>query len=78
MLMKSAIQDFKNDREFKNLSKNTINSYVLNLNELQKYCAEKEILNVEDISQNTIKSYLVHCKKIEITIQLQLIQRIKI
>lgn len=63
MLLKFAIQDFLDDREFQNLSPTTIHSYKEILGQFLKYCNENEIVNVEDISQNTIKKYLLQCKK---------------
>ncbi|WHY79019.1 tyrosine-type recombinase/integrase [Neobacillus sp. WH10] len=63
MLLKFAIQDFKDDREFKNLSEQTIKTYMIQLNEFQAYCSEKEILNVEDITANTMKLYFLYCMK---------------
>lgn len=63
MLLKFAIQDFKDDREFQNLSIQTIKTYQIILREFQNYCAEKEVLNVEDVTTNTVKSYLLYCKK---------------
>ncbi|MCV9888775.1 tyrosine-type recombinase/integrase [Metabacillus halosaccharovorans] len=63
MLMKFAIQDFKDDREFQNLSKQTIKTYQIILGEFQKFCAEKEVLNVEDVTSNIVKSYLLYCRK---------------
>lgn len=63
MLLKFAIQDFKDDREFQNLSKQTIKTYQIILGEFQKFCAEKEVLNVEDVTLDLIKSYLLYCRK---------------
>jgi integrase/recombinase XerD len=63
MLLKFAIQDFKDDREFQNLSNQTIKTYQIILGEFQKYCAENEVLNVEDVTHNTVKSYLLYCMK---------------
>jgi integrase/recombinase XerD len=63
MLLKFAIQDFKEDREFQNLSNQTIKTYQIMLGEFQRYCAEKNVLNVEDITNNTVKSYLLYCMK---------------
>ncbi|WP_191565983.1 tyrosine-type recombinase/integrase [Metabacillus idriensis] len=63
MLLKFAIQDFKDDREFQNLSKQTIKTYQIILGEFQNYCAEKEVINVEDVTTNTVKSYLLYCMK---------------
>lgn len=63
MLLKFAIQDFKDDREFKNLSEQTIKTYMFHLKEFQSFCVEKEILNVEDITTSTMKSYFIFCMK---------------
>lgn len=63
MLLKFAIQDFKEDREYQNLSKQTIKTYQIILGEFQKYCVEKEVLNVEDVTNTTVKSYLLYCIK---------------
>ena len=63
MLLKFAIQDFKEDREFKNLSEQTLKTYMIQLNEFQAFCTEREIINVEDVTVNTMKSYLLYCMK---------------
>ncbi|TKG98413.1 hypothetical protein FC682_26460 [Peribacillus simplex] len=63
MLLKFAIQDFKDDREFQNLSKQTIKTYQIILGVFQNFCAEKEVLNVEDVTSNIVKSYLLYCRK---------------
>ncbi|TYR79468.1 hypothetical protein FZC66_15335 [Priestia megaterium] len=63
MLLKFAIQDFKDDREFKNLSEQTIRNYMIQLNEFQEFCTSKDILNVEDVTVNTVKSYFLYCMK---------------
>lgn len=63
MLLKFAIQDFKEDREFKNLSEQTIKTYMFQLNEFQAFCSDKEILNVEDVTVNAMKAYLLFCMK---------------
>lgn len=63
MLLKFAVQDFKFDREYKNLSSKTIASYLLTLKEFQSFCAEHDVVNVEDVTQSLIKSYLLYCQK---------------
>lgn len=63
MLLKFAIQDFIDDREFKNLSETTINDYKMQLGQFLKFCNENEILNVEDITKNTVKKFLLHYRK---------------
>ncbi|GED25195.1 tyrosine recombinase XerC [Brevibacillus agri] len=63
MLLKFAIKDFKDDREFKNLSPKTIESYMSALNEFQDYCGKQEIVDVSDVTPNTVKNYLMYCQK---------------
>ncbi|MFB7303560.1 tyrosine-type recombinase/integrase [Heyndrickxia sporothermodurans] len=64
MLIKFAIQDFLDDREFKNLSSTTIQTYKDILGQFQQYCSENEILNVQDITTNICKKYLLHCQRL--------------
>ncbi|MFY0546343.1 tyrosine-type recombinase/integrase [Brevibacillus sp. H7] len=63
MLLKFAIKDFKDDREYKNLSPKTIESYVSALNEFQAFCANQETVDVNDVTPSTVKSYLLYCQK---------------
>lgn len=63
LLLKFAIQDFKDDREYRNLSPKTVEAYLLTLNEFQDFVASQEIINVHDVRQSTIKAYLLHCQK---------------
>jgi hypothetical protein len=44
LLLKFAIQEFKDDREYKNLSPKTIGSYLMTLREFQTYCTEHEMV----------------------------------
>nr|WP_315971400.1 phage integrase N-terminal SAM-like domain-containing protein [Paenibacillus sp. N3.4] len=62
-MLKFAIQEFKEDREYKNLSPRTIESYLMTLKEFQTYCVKQEIISVEDVTQAVIKSYLLYCHK---------------
>jgi len=62
MLVKFAIKDFIDDREFKNISNATILRYKNALNEIQNYFAENEVINVNEVTPNLIKKYLSHCK----------------
>lgn len=63
LLLKFAIQDFLDDREFKNLSTTTIDSYKEILGQFLKFCNENEIVNVQDVTQNTVKTYLLKYQK---------------
>ncbi|UMZ73103.1 tyrosine-type recombinase/integrase [Natranaerofaba carboxydovora] len=63
MLLKFAIQDFIEDREFKNLTKKTITGYNATLQEFQSFVSEQDIVDATDITTSHIKSYLLYCKK---------------
>ncbi|APH05863.1 tyrosine-type recombinase/integrase [Bacillus weihaiensis] len=63
MLIKFALQDFLEDREFKNVSQSTLESYKVILKQFEDFCTTNELLNVEDITVNTIKKYLIYCQK---------------
>ncbi|MEZ2661280.1 tyrosine-type recombinase/integrase [Aneurinibacillus aneurinilyticus] len=63
MLLKFALKDFQDDREFKNLSEITINAYMLTLHEFQSFCSERGIIDISEVTPAIIKSYLVHCQK---------------
>ncbi|MBA9088043.1 integrase/recombinase XerD [Fontibacillus solani] len=60
MLIKFAVQDFLEDKKYKNLSTKTIEGYKRSLNMFHEYCVKQEVLNVEDIRPMTIKSFLIH------------------
>jgi integrase/recombinase XerD len=62
MLMKFAVKDFRDDREYKNLSPKSISSYLLTLEEFQKFCFQQEIIDVNDITASIVKSYLLYCQ----------------
>lgn len=59
MLLNLAIQEFLDDRECKNVSQRTLETYRRILNHFLEYCNENEIINVEDITQNIIKKYIL-------------------
>lgn len=64
MLLKFAIKEFQEDREFRQISKATLTNYMGCLKEFHTYCLEeKEIIEVMDITSGTIKSYLIYCQK---------------
>ena len=60
MLLKFAIQEFKDDREMKNLSPKSIKSNTSTLKEFQAFCSEREILNVTDVTANLVRQCLVY------------------
>lgn len=63
LLLKFAIKDFIEDREFRNLSPVTIQGYQIDLRNFERYITEKlNKSNVEEITKNDIKSYFVYCR----------------
>ncbi|GAA0432720.1 tyrosine recombinase XerC [Lentibacillus halophilus] len=64
MLLKFALQEFIEDREFQNLSETTLTSYKDTFKQFEEFCTSKEIVNVNDVTTNTIKSYINHCRKL--------------
>lgn len=66
MLLKFSIQDFKDDREFQNLSIQTIKTYEVILTEFQRFCVDKEVLNVEEVTNSVVKAYLLYCMKVKL------------
>ena len=63
MLLKFALKDFQDDREFKNLSEITIGAYMLTLHEFQSFCSERQVIDISEVTPAIMKSYLVHCQK---------------
>ncbi len=54
MLLKFAIKDFKEDREFKQIAKATLTNYMGCLKEFHHYCIEKEIVNTAEITNSSV------------------------
>jgi integrase/recombinase XerD len=63
MLLKFAYQDFLEDRSFKNTTKTNIRNYQTLLGEFVRYCTEKEVVNVENITHSHVRQYLLECQE---------------
>lgn len=61
MLLKFAIKDFQDDREFKNLSPVTIDGYLRTLKEFHAFCVEREIVNAEDVTSQVVPYLFSKC-----------------
>nr|WP_244525406.1 tyrosine-type recombinase/integrase [Bacillus sp. 166amftsu] len=57
------MKDFKEEKEFANLSPHTIQSYMATLYEFQIFCSERELIHTRDTRGATVKSYLMYCQK---------------
>jgi integrase/recombinase XerD len=62
LLLKFAIEDFLDDRRFKNLSPRTIEDYKQILNDFYSFITEQGKMNVEDVTTGDIKRYLLQAK----------------
>lgn len=62
MLIRFAVKEFTSEKEFENLSQNTLNSYGFLFENFMGWCEENEVERVEQVSSRTIKSYLLMCK----------------
>lgn len=63
MLLKYAIKDFKEDREFRQVSPKTIQNYMETLEQFQSYCTNVSIIDISDITHKTVTSYLKYCQR---------------
>jgi integrase/recombinase XerD len=63
LLLKFSISEFRADREFRNISKQTMVSYFGVLKEFHEYCVKQEIINLEDCTMSLVKNYLIYCGK---------------
>ncbi|MGE7864897.1 tyrosine-type recombinase/integrase [Bacillus paramycoides] len=63
-LLRFMIKDYLEDKELSGLTPRTVQSYGDTLNEFSRWLvADREIINIEDITPQVIKSYLLYCSK---------------
>lgn len=62
MLLKFAFEEFLSEKEFENLSKNTIEGYKMLFSDFLSWAEENGIERVEDVSSRHLKAYLNMCK----------------
>ena len=65
MLLKFAIKEFLDDREFKNLSPVTIVGYKSFLEIFLEYCTRNEIIDIDEITASTVKGFLLEAKNVK-------------
>lgn len=63
MLLRFAIKDYLEEKEFVNLAPRTIKAYEDTLVEFQRFCTEKEIIDTDEVREGTVKAYLLYCTK---------------
>jgi len=54
MLLKFAIQDFIEDRKFRNLREETLEGYLKTLDQFHEYCVGRDVVRTEDITPNYV------------------------
>ncbi|MFI8705762.1 tyrosine-type recombinase/integrase [Bacillus sp. NPDC077411] len=62
-MLKFAVLDFLDDREFKNVTPKTLQSYRDILKQFEDFCLEHDVINVEDITTSIMKRYILHYQK---------------
>lgn len=62
MLIRFAYEEFKSEKEFENLSKNTMNSYEILFKDFLSWCDTEGLERVEQLSGRVLKRYLNVCK----------------
>ena len=62
LLIKFAIKEFLEEKEFKNVSLKTLQNYSETLTMFHTFCIKNEIVDLSDATQSIIKSYLRYCK----------------
>jgi integrase/recombinase XerD len=63
LLLKFAIQEFMEDREMKNLSPRSLQSYSLLLKEFQTFCSGMSALSINDVTMNVVRKYLIYLQQ---------------
>lgn len=62
MIVKFAVKDFLEDREFANLSKYTLTTYRRVLTDFERYCVNEGVQEVTKIDKRLIRGYLNYCR----------------
>ena len=62
-MIKWAIKDFLDEREYRQVSKNTLANYQTLFKDFHTYCLEHEIIETSEVTQAVIKSYLLYCQR---------------
>lgn len=62
MLIRFAMKEFLSEKEFENLSQNTLKGYKMLFDDFEKYCEGNGLERVEDLTSRALKGYLNYCK----------------
>lgn len=62
MLIRFAMKEFMSEKEFENLSKNTLKAYQMLFDDFLKWCEGNGLERVDDLTSRALKSYLNYCK----------------
>ncbi|RYM02813.1 integrase [Sporolactobacillus sp. THM7-7] len=63
MLIHFAVKDFLADKELENLSKNTVSGYEMLFKDVLRFCEERGLTRILELTTRVIKSYLSECKE---------------
>jgi integrase/recombinase XerD len=62
MLIRFAMKEFLSEKEFENLSENTLKAYGMLFDDFQKYCEGNGLERINDVTSRVLKGYLNMCK----------------
>lgn len=62
MLIRFAMKEFLSEKEFENLSENTLKGYKMLFDDFLSYCEGNGLERIDDITSRALKSYLNVCK----------------
>jgi integrase/recombinase XerD len=62
MLIRFAMKEFLSEKEFENLSKNTLKGYQMLFDDFLKWCEGNGYERIEQITSRVLKNYLSMCK----------------
>jgi integrase/recombinase XerD len=62
MLIRDSVKEFLTEKEYENLSKNTLKAYEMLFDDFLNWCEKQGFSRVSDLTTRAIKSYLAFCK----------------
>jgi integrase/recombinase XerD len=62
MLIRDSVKEFLTEKEYENLSKNTLKAYEMLFDDFLNWCEKQGFSRVSDLTTRAIKSYLALCK----------------
>ncbi|PGT76184.1 tyrosine-type recombinase/integrase [Bacillus sp. AFS040349] len=62
MLIRFAMKEFLSEKEYENLSKNTLKAYQMLFDDFLSWCEREDLSRITDVTSRALKNYLSLCK----------------